>query len=116
MQGLVGIAGLVEREIFSPKIERIPCALQRHNMTEPCNWTVTANGIIIEDWTPFGLPLSSSASSLASLDSTSSACSTKKEMKDKETQTCDGGASACFTNIPPSHKDGANLTVSHGED
>jgi hypothetical protein len=59
-------------------------------MTEPCNWTVTANGIIIEDWTPFGLPLSSSASSLASLDSTSSACSIKKEMKDKETQTDSG--------------------------
>jgi len=57
--------------------------------TQPWNnpWIVTANGILIEGWTPYGLPLSSSASSLASLDSTSSGCSCGK----KETVTADVG-------------------------
>ena len=66
----------------------------------PYTWEITANGVLIEDWKPFDLPSSSSASSLSSLASTSLVCSCGHvEKQDKGTQT-DGDA--CVP-IPLSH-------------
>ena len=59
-------------------------------MTEtlPWNMSVTANGVIIEGWTPYGLPLSSSSSSLSSLSSTSSGSECVQDGADELVSPC----------------------------
>jgi hypothetical protein len=90
-----------------------PPSQERHSMTEtlPWNWSVTANGVIM-DWTPYGLPLHSSSSSLSSLASTSSGSDGTPDGAERSDTPCP----MCSVAPKETHEKGTQTDMAHKED